>query len=87
MKPGSRTRTPHGLEHAAELAHASHNARRALYLEVRRLLAEQDADALSAWASGLTDTNCDWRLYEVGQQILRARQAAASRVAGDDGED
>lgn len=64
--------TPEGLEHAVELAHVSRKAQHELYLEVKRLLAGPDAEALHAWAQSLTNTNCDYRLYEVGQGILRA---------------
>jgi hypothetical protein len=62
--------TPEGLETAADLARAAHQARRKLYLEIQRLLDGPDRETIRAWAESLTETNCDWRLYEVGQRIL-----------------
>jgi hypothetical protein len=66
--------TPEGLELAADLARAAHKARRALSLEVERLLDGPDRETIRAWAESLTETNCPWPLYDVGQQILTRMQ-------------
>lgn len=67
--------TPEGLEAATDLARTAHKAQRALYLEIQRLLDGPDRDTIRAWAESLTATNCDWRLYEVGQQILQVHNS------------
>ena len=69
MGPQAKT-TPDGLEPAAEAARVAREAQHELYLAVKRLLERPDHADIHAWATSLTSTNCDWRLYDVGQQIL-----------------
>lgn len=82
---------PAGVHDVARQVFAIERAQQELRRQVSALLDQGDSAEIEKWAMSLTDTNCSWHYYDLGQEILdviainrrRAEQASAATRAPD----